>query len=95
MPPGGSGLYYFSLYITVDSGEYGKFAVIKGGATWLCLAQGYTKEGGAAYDTGTCSVTVELTEGDTIQVLYNSGTDETPLSGPVRNGFTGFRIPKN
>ncbi len=54
---------------------------------------GDTSQGGNDADTGTCSVTVELAEGDTIQLQYVAGSDDTPLAGTIRNGFTGYRIP--
>ena len=43
MPPGGDGFYYFSTYLLVVSGEYGRFEIELNGDT-VCLAYAEQRE---------------------------------------------------
>ena len=43
MPPGGDGLYYFSVYLTVVYSDYGRFDIQVNGET-ICTAYGETND---------------------------------------------------
>ena len=43
VPPGGDGFYYFSIYLFVQDGEYGRFDIQINGET-LCSAEGDAQE---------------------------------------------------
>ena len=125
MPSGGDGFYYFSIYLLVDSDEWGRFNIEMNG-DMLCSAQTDNQstasdEGQAACSAATyvaaglsinrydicvefsakvktilyCFSLFSESTGDTVQVVYDNGVDETPLwenTAYYWNGFTGFRI---
>ena len=63
VPPGGEGLYYFSIYLLVDSGERGQFSIRVNGQI-LCTAYGDDEESSADAPQSTCSLLAQLTEGN-------------------------------
>ncbi len=64
VPPGGDGLYYFSIYLSVDDGEHGWFNIrVNGGILWT--AEGDLNADGT-YDNpqATSSGLAQLTQGN-------------------------------
>ncbi len=63
VPPGGDGLYYFSTFFSVDSGQYAEFEVTTNGNS-ICRAFGDNDSNGDwDYAQATCSGLARLVEG--------------------------------
>ena len=61
VPPGGSGLYYFSTYLLVNSGEWGYFNIVVNDVI-VCTAYG-DGESGPDWAEATCSAAMDVVEG--------------------------------
>ncbi len=61
VPPGGAGLYYFSLYYIGDAAEFNVLEIHVAGRR-VCSGDG-NAEGSTHFPTGTCSAVVRLVEG--------------------------------
>ena len=68
MPPGGDGMYYFSTFNVVDAGEYAVLNVEVNGDI-LCQTQHDSNDSPNERGTGTCAVTQNLQEGETLIFL--------------------------
>ena len=63
MPSGGDGLYYFSIYLAVESDEYARFHMMRNDEV-LCSAVGDHDEGDdVSNPQATCSAVTHLDEG--------------------------------
>lgn len=63
VPPGGAGLYYFSTYLLIGNGEYGRF-IIRVNENILCTAIGdESSNAGNDVPQATCSALTQLEEG--------------------------------
>ena len=62
MPPGGDGFYYFSVYLYVQVGEWGRFDIQINGDV-LCTAQGDQQEIPSNGAQATCSGAAYALEG--------------------------------
>ena len=62
MPPGGDGFYYFSVYLYVQLGEYGRFDIQINGDV-LCTAQGDQQEATGDGAQAACSAAAYALEG--------------------------------
>ena len=62
VPPGGDGYYYFSVYLLVDSDEWGRFNIEINGQI-LCTAQTYQLETTNGEGQAACSAAFYATEG--------------------------------
>ena len=63
VPPDGAGLYYFSTYLLVDSGEIGGFNIVLNDVI-VCSAYGdESSNSGSDNPQATCSAVVDVTEG--------------------------------
>ena len=62
MPPGGDGFYYFSVYLYVQLGGYGRFDIQINGDV-LCMAQGDQHQASGDDAQAVCSTAVYGLEG--------------------------------
>ena len=71
MPPGGDGLYYFSVYLTMNSFDFGYFDIELNGET-ICTAYGDTYFS-TFLDSATtsCSAVAAVTEGKKLKFWYD------------------------
>ncbi len=63
VPPGGAGMYYFSVYLSVDDGEFAWVDITVNGDT-MCRSNGDNAQGSSSdYAQSTCSGLAKLIEG--------------------------------
>ena len=63
VPSGGDGLYYFSIYLVVDTYTHARFHIMVNGEV-LCTAVGDHSVGDdVSYPQATCSAVIHVTEG--------------------------------
>ena len=65
VPPGGDGVYYFSTYVRVDDGEYGRFDMTLNDDIICTTEPDHTNNGNLDYAPGSCSAVVDVIEGNT------------------------------
>ena len=64
MPPGGDGVYYFSVYLRVDAGELGRFDMRLNDDIICTTYPDHDDSAELDYASGSCSVVVNLIAGD-------------------------------
>ena len=62
MPPGGDGFYYFSVYLFVQEGEYGRFDMRINGEV-LCFVEGDQQESPNDDSQATCGAATYVSIG--------------------------------
>lgn len=62
VPPGGAGLYFFSVDLQYADWESGQFRLVGGGTTY-CDMKGDNNGSGNNIDTGGCTAVMSLSEG--------------------------------
>ena len=73
VPPGGDGVYYFSMYFMVDSGEYGRFDMFLNDDV-ICSTHPDHSDNGAGDDApGSCSAVVDVVAGNNFFVKSITG----------------------
>ena len=93
VPRDGDGLYYFSVFVVVNATEYGFFDM-ELNDNIVCTVEPIDDNGNNRVSSS-CSAVVRATAGDEVKIVYDVGTDTTPLftiSDYPRHGFNGFRI---
>ena len=68
VPPGGDGYYYFSVYLLVDSDEFGRFNIELNGET-MCTAQTDQTDTPINEGQATCSAASYASEGCKIHLF--------------------------
>ena len=63
VPPGGTGLYYFSTYLGVSVSEYGRFDMVLNDET-VCTAEGDSSNVSGDRSQGLCSMVLDIAEGN-------------------------------
>ena len=64
MPPGGNGVYSFSMYLLFEEGERAFFNMMLNDQT-ICIASGDNDSNGVGYSTtGSCSAVVRVDAGN-------------------------------
>ena len=63
VPPGGDGVYYFSLYLSVDFGEFGYFDMYLNDDV-ICSTLPDHDILGSDYPTGSCSAVMDVEAGN-------------------------------
>ena len=63
VPSGGDGVYYFSLYVLVDVGEWGRFDLILNDER-ICTILPDENHGGVDYPMGSCTAVIDVVAGD-------------------------------
>ena len=84
--PPADGVYVLTFYGLIAGTDSGNI-YIKQNDDRLC--RGYLRP--EQYDTATCTVIAQLTEGDSVRVT-GSSDDPSILRGDLYSGFTGFLI---
>ena len=128
VPPGGEGIYYFSTFVTVNYGEYGRFEIHLNDDVICSMFPDQSNNGESDRAPGSCSAVMDVVAGkkeqvnswsrilkfqlvnynyyihwsytilitdDVVKVVYDLGSDNTPLAESTTdlyNGFNGFRI---
>ena len=64
MPPGGDGVYYFSIYLYVDDGEHGQFDMELNDDVICTTRPDQNSNGANDYAPGSCSVVVDVVAGN-------------------------------
>ena len=62
VPPGGDGVYYFSTFLLVSPGEWGRFEMRLNGNV-VCTAFGDQNNDGVDYSQGGCGAVLSVVEG--------------------------------
>ena len=62
MPPGGDGFYYFSVYLLMNGGDWGRFDIEINGEV-LCTVDGDKEETPGDEGQGSCSTGTYAMEG--------------------------------
>ena len=63
MPPGGDGVYYFSVYVLVDLGESGRFDMRLNDDVICTTQPDHSDNGGGDYAPGSCSAAGDVVAG--------------------------------
>ena len=67
VPPSGDGIYYFSVYLTVEDGEFGRFNLMLNDDIICTMYPDHGDSGDFDYAEGLCSAVVDIIAGD---ILY-------------------------
>ena len=70
VPPGGDGVNYFSTYLYVSDGEYGRFNMMLNDDTVCSLYPDHFDSGDDSVP-GTCSAVVDVMAGNNSSTTYN------------------------
>ena len=62
-PPGGDGVYYFSTYLLVDIGEFGRFDIRLNDDVICTTYPDHSDNGSSDYAPGSCSAIVDIVAG--------------------------------
>ena len=72
VPPGKGGLYFFSTYLQISAGEFGRFEMRVNNED-ICAAEGDQDNNGSADNTqAACSGVVDLVEGDSLNIFIST-----------------------
>ena len=64
MPSGGDGVYYFSTYLLVDLGEFGRFDMQLNDDIICSTWPDHNNNGASDYAPGSCSAVVDVMAGN-------------------------------
>ena len=70
MPPGADGTYFFSLYVLVDVGEWGRFDIILNDER-TCTILPDENHGGVDYPMGACSAVIVVVAGNVFLINFD------------------------
>ena len=70
MPPGGDGVYYFSIYVYVDDGEYGRFDMTLNDDVICSTFPDHNNSGAGDFAPGSCSAVVQVVAGKQLNTVY-------------------------
>ena len=65
VPPGGDGMYYFSIYVLVETGEWGHFDMMLNDDVISSTYPDHSFSGYSDVTTGSCSAVVDVVAGNT------------------------------
>ena len=63
VPPGGDGVYYFSTYLLVQTGEYGRFEMTLNDNDICTTYPDHSNNGAQDWAPGSCSAVVDVVAG--------------------------------
>ncbi len=93
-PPGGDGLYYFSTFLMISAGEFGRFN-IKVNREFLCTASRHEdSNSGNDLPQPTCSGLAQLTEGKTLSQQRKLLMSMLPLKNHCKKYRPYFEVKK-
>ena len=72
VPPGGDGMYYFSTYVLVQVGEWGRFDMTLNDVVICSIYPDHSTSGDNDYAPGSCSAVVDIVAGKNVQSEFNS-----------------------
>ena len=70
MPPGGDGVYYFSLYVLVQTGEFAGIDMTLNDDI-ICSIEPDHSAAGSDYAQGSCSAIINVAAGDIYLFTFN------------------------
>ena len=74
VPPGGNGVYYFSTYLLIQDGEYGRFDMVLNDDVICSTYADHATSGATDYASGSCSVIMNVVTGKQCSILYTIRT---------------------